>query len=511
MKSDFDVRTDTALSHAQFKNLFQRLPSLGKHFENDKHNNLASDSLYLYLMKLRSGRSHDDLGRIFNITKGTVSKRMNKVRQAMEDDFIYQNVNFLRSREELSKHTTNFSQILFCDSDKSRPVLVLDGTYLYIQKSTNYEFQKLSYNGHKKRNFIRVMVCTTTDGTIVSVLGPFPAKINDAAVMKSIVEHSNSFENSVEGDVILLDRGFRDCVKFLESKGFDVRTPALVSKKKTEPNQKTQLSTKEANQTRFVTANRYGVETRNGHFKTIFKIFQKEFPNNALSHIMSDLRVCAALINVYFKTIESNKDMAVEIARKMVDRMEIPNRLSTIVKLNAFQKGLKNFKQFTDFDSLPKLTETDLILIGLGSYQIRQAASYCQMHIKANNNEFVVFACPEAEKAQFLTDFNSAVKELELLMVRIKSRFRSNKTHDAYVLIDKTCKRKSKVNEENTVLAYCCSCQSGLRTVGCCSHVMCLIWFTLHIKNRNDMHMPAEFLNNFFIEEFSSEEEEEEE
>lgn len=78
------------------------------------------------------------------------------------------------------------------------------------------------------------------------------------------------------GDVILVDRGFRDCVKYLEEKGFAVRTPASL------PKGQNQLPTKEANESRLVTAKRYGVETRNGHIKTIFKIFQKEWNNITL-------------------------------------------------------------------------------------------------------------------------------------------------------------------------------------------------------------------------------------
>lgn len=61
-----------------------------------------------------------------------------------------------------------------------------------------------------------------------------------------------------------------------------------------------QLPTSEANRSRLVTANRYGVESRNGHVKTIFKIFQNEWNPAELPHLMADVRICAALINKYF-------------------------------------------------------------------------------------------------------------------------------------------------------------------------------------------------------------------
>lgn len=484
-KSDEAIKIDTGLTRDQFCNLFQSLPSLRAELQN---NIIASDFLYTYLMKIRTGRTHEDIARIFGITAMAVSKRLNRVRVAMEQDFVYRYVNCLLSREELAERTTMFSQMLFCNGDTSRPVLILDGTYVYIQKSTNFEMQKQSYSDQKKRNFVRVMKCVTTDGTIIFALGPYPASSNDAKILPSIVENSNAFNNLIAGDVLLVDRGFQRCVTFLEDRGFNVQMPAFLERSQS------QLTTLEANKSRFVTANRYGVETRNGHVKTIFKIFQKEWCNTALPHMMTDYRVCAALINAYFKSIESNKGIATEIATQMLHRLETPNRISTIIFTNDFQKKLIQFDQFSDFEELPKLTEMDLIWISLGKYQIKQAASYCQLHMRANQMEFIVYACPNDICERYFSDFFCDNRQPKLLMIRIKYRFRTNKTRDAYILID-------AVGEGHTsVLAYCCDCYNGLRTVGCCSHVMCLIWFTLHIKTPFNMHGPAAFLNDYFNE-----------
>lgn len=259
-----------------------------------------------------------------------------------------------------------------------------------------------------------------------------------------------------------------------------------------------QFTTQQANESRLVTANRYGVETRNGHFKTIFKIFGNVWTNTTLPVMMTDFRIAAALINLYFKSIESFKNQASQIGTKMLNRVHVPNLLSAIVDKRAFQKKLKEFHEFDDFDALPQLSVSDLIQIGLGTYQIRQAPSYCQMHYKANDSKFVVFECPENMKAEFLKDLSPDTKKIKLLMARIKSRFRSQKKHDAYILIDVMGKG------ENCVLQYCCSCQNGLRTVGTCSHVMGLLWFCLYIKHEYAMPQPAAFLNEFFIEELSS-------
>lgn len=318
-------------------------------------------------------------------------------------------------------------------------------------------------------------------------------------MLESIFENTNAFDNLLAGDVFIVDRGFRDCINFLKRKGFNVQSPASLKE-----NQK-QLTTMEANQSRLVTANRYGVETRNGHFKTIFKIFQKEWNNITLPNLMSDFRVCAALINAYFKSIESKQLEAEEIGRKMLARCKIPNRLSTIVFGNIFQKMLCKFSQVRDFNALPLLTREDLIGIALGWYQIRHARSYCQMHFRTNNDEFLVFECPNDITEKFFANFastNKKMKKMKLLMVRLNSRFRSNKSHGVFILIDML------VRGDKSVLAYCCECYNGLRTVGCCSHVMSVIYYCLHIKNPGALPNPAGFLNDFFEQQFSSSDEE---
>lgn len=182
----------------------------------------------------------------------------------------------------------------------------------------------------------------------------------------------------------------------------------------------------------------------------------------------------------------------------MLARCDTPNRLSQIVYGHIFQKKLSQFNRYYNFNQLPTLNQEDLIWIALGKYQIKQAASYCQEHFKSNQFEFAVFECPENLMKMYFSDFFTNGKQLKLLIARLKSRFRSNATHDAFILIDTLAKG------EDVVVGYCCSCYNGLRTVGCCSHVMCIIWFTLHIKEPFKMDRPAAFLNNYFMEASSS-------
>lgn len=109
---------------------------------------------------------------------------------------------------------------------------------------------------------------------------------------------------------------------------------------------------------------------------------------------MPDFRICAALINVYFRTFESNQDMDEEIGTWMLNRLETPNELAPIVYSFGFQKKISEFTQLVNFNVLPQLGHLDLLWIALGGYQIRQAQSCAQVHFWAHNSEFAVFECP---------------------------------------------------------------------------------------------------------------------
>lgn len=478
------IKRNTSLTSDQFEDLLQRLPSLQTLFKIPAH---ATSALYMYLMEMRTALPSEDLGNAFHITRTTVERQLEKVRKALLSDFVYEHVNYIRSREELCQLNTEMGRRLYCRDDPDRVVLICDGTYIYINKSRNYEFQKKTYNDQKKRNFVKIMLCVTCDGEIIYALGPYPAVQNDASIMESICRKTNVFDDLQAGDIFLLDRGFRDCVKYLKEKGFEVKMPSLVQKSQT----KGQLSTAEANQSRLVTALRYVVETRNGHLKTIFKIFNSTWNSLPLKHLQSDVEICAAIISLYFGKIESNKGCAEDIAELMMERLPTPNQLYRVVKSQSFQNQVKHASLFDDFDSLPILDENQLFFISLGKYQMKQAESYCQEHLKANQGQFEVYSLPENITREFLTSFFEGDQKPILLFAIFKSRFNGSKKHRTHVLIN--------MNEasENIVLAYCCSCYSGLRTVGCCSHIMCILWYTLKIKGRQ-VPRPAGFLDSYF-------------
>lgn len=478
------IQRNTGLTITQFNDLVDKLPTLHSVFSNQLH---VKSAVYMYLMKMRTGLPSADIGNTFHVSRVTVERQLAKVRKAMDKDFVYEYVNYKRSREELLQLNSVMGQNLFCNDDTGRIALICDGTYIYINKSRNYEFQKNTYNDQKKRNFVKIMMVVSGDGEIVYALGPYPAVDNDAKILKTIFEETDAFEILQNNDVLILDRGFRDCIGFLQDKGIDVKMPHLIQK----TNKKRQLPTIDANQSRLVTAVRFVVECRNGHLKTIFKIFDSTWNSQALPHLKDDIQICSAIINCYFRKIESNQGYADRMSQQMLDKLDKPNELSRITEMQAFQNQMKNAELFEIFDNLPSLTEEHLLFISFGPYQIKQAHSYCQEHMKAHQNRFEIFSLPENTMHEFFNMFYDNYQNLVLLYCSFKSRFVSGKKHRTYVLID------VDGIDERAVVEYCCSCYSGLRTVGCCSHIMCIIWFTLHIKN-NNTPKPAAFLDQYF-------------
>ena len=121
--------------------------------------------------------------------------------------------------------------------------MVLDGTYIYINKSNSFQFQRRSYSMHKGRPVVKPMVIVSTTGYYISVLGPYFAdsKNNDASILNQIIN------NNVEEIKQWVDRGFRDSLQLLQDLGIQTEIRAFLNKGDK------QMTTEEANTSRLVT------------------------------------------------------------------------------------------------------------------------------------------------------------------------------------------------------------------------------------------------------------------
>ena len=74
---------------------------------------------------------------------------------------------------------------------------------------------------------MRPFTICSADGRIADLFGPYFATNNDASIILNVLEENSDLNSLLKpGDVFILDRGFRDCVKELTEKfQFSVHMP----------------------------------------------------------------------------------------------------------------------------------------------------------------------------------------------------------------------------------------------------------------------------------------------
>lgn len=246
---------------------------------------------------------------------------------------------------------------------------------MYLQKSSNYLFQKKTYSLHKYRNLLKPFLLVVTDGHIIDVFGPYPATQSDSDIMKTLFQNENSELKRYfrPNDFFFLERGFRDSISLLESQGYKVFKPENL-----EPGE-TQLSTISANKSRQVTLCRWWVvEVINSRFKN-------EYFNVASLHLVDDFRICAALINAFHVALRDRSDADVILNRALL-RANMPNHLSNYVTENNINRRRVQFARIDsdneELNIFPQMTKSELELFALREYQIRQAQSYYGEHVR---------------------------------------------------------------------------------------------------------------------------------
>ncbi|CAH2087420.1 unnamed protein product [Euphydryas editha] len=474
----------TGKTKAQFENLFEQLPSL-----NENNCKYPKQALILFLIKAHTGEPHDRLASLFKKSKTSVFRLLKNSREALLRDFVplYLGINRL-SREDLILKNLKIPEGLFGDRETRRPIVIFDGTYIYLQNSSNYMFQKQTYSLHKYRNLIKPFLLVAPDGHIIDVFGPYPATQSDSDIMTSLFQNENSILRTYfrPNDIFILDRGFRDSIPILESLGYNIYKPENILPADT------QLTTINANKTRYVTLCRWVVEVVNGRFKNEFKLFKAEYFNLASTHLMDDFRICAALINAYHVKLRDRPDAEL-ILNRAVEKFTVPNCLAEYVTENNINRRRAQFipidAQPEALDIFPQMTMSDLELFALGVYQIRQARSYFAEHVRQNGS-FSEEIATELESS----NVPGLSSETVLLRGRIKSRHVSNKIYYTYILI-----KIQGSHWDEKIVQYYCSCICGRRTVGCCTHVMTIAWYLGWARHQEIIHAPASFLNDILL------------
>lgn len=367
----------TGLNNTEILSILNELPSLVS--------KRKQEILLPYLIKPRTGETDTRIGEVLGLDRTSIAKYCIIARNAMSTDFVPNHLGFEHlNRQQLLDRYTHTSKLLFGDN----AVLIWDGTYLYTQKSGNYDFQRKSYSMQKHRCLVKPMMVVTPDEYVVEVYGSFEATKNDATIMDEILDSPHSpVQYLQDNDTFLLDRGFRDSLPKIRRNKLKPFMPSFI------PPGESQLSWKDANESRKVTRCRYAVEKVNGYMKTRFRIFEKTIYNTTLSHLDKDFRNAVAIYNkFYYKGYDIRKtDEDDRLARILLNRLNYPNHLAAFVKRFLRydnNRHITNIFHPTNRENIlfPTLCHNDLKSISLGEYQIEQGKRYIFDHIIIEDN-----------------------------------------------------------------------------------------------------------------------------
>lgn len=447
--------------------------------------NQPRTALGVYLSKLRTGDSNERLATLFGMSRRKLERLLAIARECLTNDYVPLHLGLDHiTRQDVLRRNLSIPKQLFGNEENSKVILVCDGTYIFIQKSSNFLFQRQSYSLHKFNNLLKPFLMVCTDGYILDVIGPYAATKSDANILSEIIlDEDNAIHWFLEqNDVFILDRGFRDCIADLESHGFESHTPP------TKDRQETQLTTIQANKSRLVTLCRWVVEVVNGRFKRDYKLLRQDYFNKALPNMFRDFKIAAAILNHFHSTIVDSVH-AQDFLNIIREKMELPNDLHTYVQERQINRRQAVFErldanQLVDF---PRLNEVDVILLALGTYQLKLAKSYCGEHLQ--NGLYTIDVCRE----NAINDLpNVQGNNVWLLRGRIQSRHVRARTYYTYIVID--------LNQvgRNAITQHYCTCLTGRRTIGSCAHLISIVWY-LGYARYNAFHAPAIFLNDVII------------
>ncbi|XP_052247599.1 uncharacterized protein LOC127855818 isoform X1 [Dreissena polymorpha] len=272
-------------------------------------------------------------------------------------------------------------------------------------------------------------------------------KNNDAAILNHMLKTNIDDIRGLlrEGDVFVVDRGFRDALPLLKDLGINAEMPAIMQKGEK------QLTTGEANASRLVTKIRWVVESANARIKR-FKYLDHVMPNSQLPFIGDFVRIVCAISNKYFPPLSSPDQVEQDelIAQKMLQQNEKENELKMLVEEKGLARKKTIWRPIEDCEvqGFPRLSDEQLSELTLGVYQLRLSSSYMQEHTTGN------------------CDIKVHVHEQSLISAKLQSRYTSSRRYMLWIR-----------HSEDMVESWYCQCKTGSRVVGMCSHIAAVVWF----------------------------------
>ena len=131
-----------------------------------------------------------------------------------------------------------------------------------------------------------------------------------------------------EQDVLIVDRGFRDSVRFLQECGFQIEMPSFL------PKTRKQHTTKEAKSSRLVTKIRWVVEAANGRI-TKWLYLNNVVHNSQIPYIGDFVRIVCSMINKYRPPLKTCDSGDLSLGYKMlINKISRKRKCSETIEYN---------------------------------------------------------------------------------------------------------------------------------------------------------------------------------
>lgn len=317
----------------------------------------------------------------------------------------------------------------------------IDGTYFYCEKSADFNGQRRTFSGHKKRNLVKFMGIVFPDGTIYDMLGPFYADgdHSDEWMWEWIQEENEGRVNDFfdEEDEFFADRGFLQC-----QGGYILHCPSGLA-----PGQK-QLSTSEANNSRLVTRFRNVVERVFGRLKMHWKILFNLIETNWMPNLSKIVRVLAAIENAFYGRIWKNQESDEMDYDSLIDRNLETNELSTLTS------GWKRVKLEEIQNDFPKYSMDDIHQWCIGPYSISLSEKYLD-----HSAEIEIWKHKKQKDVVKITQITSRYSKTDSIQPK----------HYSVIL------QFPNKNQDITEVKTYCTCKTGMQTLGGCVHATAVL------------------------------------
>ncbi|CAF2885966.1 unnamed protein product [Rotaria sp. Silwood2] len=430
--------------------------------------NLNEKKVFLFYTKCNTNNNDRLISEIFRLSHQYFSDCFNQSIEDLYNSLVNDELGTSSwNRKKINIHTPEFAKQLL-KVNANDVAVCMDGFFIYIEKSGDFILQKLTWSSQVLRNCMKFHCVTALDGSFIEIQGGYGTSghnneetiinslTNDNYLIDSEDNENNIYHNHItetlffkkilkDNDILILDRGYRR----MKKRHYKIKIPQSINKGKT------QLSTKQANESRLVTFHRNVVERAIGRLKK-WKFLQNRILHQYVANLHKIVRILASTINKFDGPLYQNslnKNKYIKVILKHLDDSE--NELKVLMHENQnhlWKLVAKNHYETIDFvknaNYLPNYTSSDMECISTGYYGMKLSERYLTNsidHIKIYEHQ-TVENCIKV--TGIVSRFASATKHSSIL------KFYPAKSED---------------------IKFYCSCKSGARTTNPCAHSLSIL------------------------------------